>query len=73
MNAGRRTISIAELNMKKRIVFDSKIAGFAAMGWEPDRLQIMSNWHLCYNQHADKSEGKKKFTCSGLLSFETPW
>ena len=32
MNAGRRTISIAELNMKKRIVFDSEIAGFAAMG-----------------------------------------
>ena len=32
MNAGRRTISIAELNLKKRIVFDSEIAGFAAMG-----------------------------------------
>ena len=32
MNAGRRTISIAELNLKKRIVFDSEIAGFVAMG-----------------------------------------
>ena len=32
MNPGRRTISIAELNLKKRIVFDSEIAGFAAMG-----------------------------------------
>jgi len=32
MNSGRRTISIAELNMKKRIVFDSETAGFAAMG-----------------------------------------
>ena len=32
MNSGRRTISISELNMKKRIVFDSEIAGFAAMG-----------------------------------------
>ena len=31
MNAGRRTNSIAELNMKKRIVFDSEIAGFAAI------------------------------------------
>ena len=30
MNSGQRTISIAEL--KKRIVFDSEIAGFAAMG-----------------------------------------
>ena len=32
MNSGQKTISIAELNMKKRIVFDSEIAGFAAMG-----------------------------------------
>jgi len=32
MNSGKRTISIAELNMKKRIVYDSEIAGFAAMG-----------------------------------------
>ena len=32
MNSGQRTISIAELNMKKRIVFASEIAGFAAMG-----------------------------------------
>ena len=32
INTGQRTISIAELNMKKRIVFDSEIAGFAAMG-----------------------------------------
>ena len=31
-NSGQRTISIAELNMKKRIVYDSEIAGFAAMG-----------------------------------------
>ena len=32
INSGQRTISIAELNMKKRIVFDKEIAGFAAMG-----------------------------------------
>ena len=32
INSGQRTISIAKLNMKKRIVFDSEIAGFAAMG-----------------------------------------
>ena len=32
INSGQRTISIAELNMKKRIVYDSEIAGFAAMG-----------------------------------------
>ena len=32
MNSGQRTISIADLNMKKRIVFDSEIAGVAAMG-----------------------------------------
>ena len=31
INSGQRTISIAELNMKKRIVFDSEIAGFAAI------------------------------------------
>ena len=32
INSGQRTISIVELNMKKRIVFDSEIAGFAALG-----------------------------------------
>ena len=31
-NSGQRTISIAEMNMKKRIVHDSEIAGFTAMG-----------------------------------------
>ena len=31
-SSGRRTISIAELNVKKRIVYDSEIAGFVAMG-----------------------------------------
>ena len=30
--SGQRKISIAEANMKKRIVYDSEIAGFAAMG-----------------------------------------
>ena len=30
--SGQRTISIAEMNMKKRIVYDSEIAEFAAMG-----------------------------------------
>ena len=31
-SSGQRKISIAEMNMKKRIVYDSQIAGFAAMG-----------------------------------------
>jgi len=31
-SSGQRKISIADLNMKKRIVYDSEIAGFAAMG-----------------------------------------
>ena len=30
--SGHRRISIAEANMKKRIVYDSEIAGFAALG-----------------------------------------
>ena len=31
-SSGQRKISIAEANMKKRMVYDSEIAGFAAMG-----------------------------------------
>ena len=30
--SNRRELSIAEASMKKRIIFDSEIAGFAAMG-----------------------------------------
>ena len=38
----QRTISIAELNMKKRIV--------GLQQWEPNRLRTLSSWHLCYQQ-----------------------
>ena len=48
INSGQRTISIAELNIKKRIVLTQKLPGLQR--WEPYRLQTMSKWHLCYKQ-----------------------
>ena len=72
INSGQRTISIAELNMKKRIVFDSEIAGFAAMGTRQvtNHVKLASVLQTLRRQIRRKEEILHAVD-SG--SFETPW
>jgi len=64
-SSGQRKISIADLNMKKRIVYDSEIAGFAAMGTR----QVTNHVKLASVLQTMRRQivAKEKFTCSGLL------
>ena len=63
-NSGQRTISIAEMNMKKCIVYDSEIAGFAAMGTRQvtNHVKLASVLQTMRRQIRRKEES----TCSGL-------
>ena len=70
MNAGRRTISIAELNMKERIVFDSEIARFAAMGTR----QVTNHVKLAAtNKTKTNPKGRRNLHAVDSWSFETSW
>ena len=71
-SSGQRKISIAEANMKKRIVYDSEIAGFAAMGTRQtaNHLKLVSVLQTMRRQIRRKEEIYMQWDS---WSFETSW
>ena len=66
-----RKFSIAEASMKNRIIFDSEIAGFAAMGTR----QVTNNFSLVSVLRSIRRQIRRKGDLFPVdsWSFETPW
>ena len=72
-SSGQRKISIAEANMKKRIVYDSEIAGFAAMGTR-QVTYTSSQAGLCVtNNEKTNPSQRRNLHAVDSWSFEASW
>ena len=67
-NRNREQCQLQNWIWRSALCLTQKLPGLQQ--WEPDRLQTMWSWHLCYKQWEDKSFVRRKFTCSVFLAIQ---